>query len=167
MANIDTNQHGLHRGHLVWELDVVEVAANLGVDLLQNVGCLGEVEAEGVPDSDYLGGDLVLLVKLLVVLVDAFIAKHHDEYDWVAQIVSFGEVVLDLLLQLVHVCLVLKFEPGWLLNLHAKHFLSLHEAFVNVVCGGEVASELSTGLRWALVAHDPLALLKVNGLLDR
>ena len=34
MTHIDSNQHGASFGHLVWELQVEEIASNLAVDLL-------------------------------------------------------------------------------------------------------------------------------------
>ena len=44
VANIDTDQHRLHVAHLVGQFEVVEVAAHLAIELLQDVGGLGEVE---------------------------------------------------------------------------------------------------------------------------
>ena len=102
-----------------------------------------------------------------MLLVDGLVPEHHHKHLGVAQTVTLGQVGLNFLLQLDHIGLILKLKPSWLLNAHAKHFLSLNEAFIDVVGRGEVASELAIGSRWALIDHDPIVLGQIDRLLDR
>ena len=62
-----------------------QVAAHLAIELLQDVGGLGEVEGgRAACGSHDLRGDVVQLVQLLVPVVEALPAEDHDKYLWEA-----------------------------------------------------------------------------------
>ena len=54
MADIDSDKHSSLFGHLVRELEVEKVSPNLTVDLLENIGRLGQIEFVTVPGSHNL-----------------------------------------------------------------------------------------------------------------
>jgi len=59
MTHINTDQHGALLGKDFRELQVVEVATSLGVDLPEDVGGLGQTELASVPEGDDLRRNLV------------------------------------------------------------------------------------------------------------
>jgi len=94
VADIDTNEHGLHVGHLVRELEVEEISTHLGVDLLQDVRGLGKIELHSVARGHNLRRDLVDSVQVFVGLIKLLISEHSDN-DFREAILSLGHVVLD------------------------------------------------------------------------
>ena len=80
MTYINSDEHGPHVVHLVWEFQVVEITSHLAVDLLENVGRLGEVETSSVSGCDHLRGDLVELVQLLMLRVKRLISEDHEQH---------------------------------------------------------------------------------------
>ena len=89
MAHIDANQHGLQVLYLFRQLEVVQVAAHLAIDLLEDVRGLREVESPLLlaarSHNDTLGaynlrGDLVQLVQLLVLIIEVLISEDHDKH---------------------------------------------------------------------------------------
>ena len=82
MAHVKTDQHGFHRVHLFRELHIIEISSHLGVDLLQYVRSLGQIELVGVPSCNDLAGDLVLLVQLLMLIVEGLVSENHHKHLW-------------------------------------------------------------------------------------
>ena len=86
MAHIDTDQHGSLAVHRRRELHLVEIPADLAVDLPQNIRSLGEVEGAGVATSHHLGGDLVHGADLLEHLVVRLPVDDAHGHLWVAEL---------------------------------------------------------------------------------
>ena len=85
MADVDTDQHGALVVHGVWELHLVEVTADLAVDLTQDIGGLGQVEAHGIADRDDLRGDLVHHARIFDLFVVGLAIQNADYNLWVAE----------------------------------------------------------------------------------
>ena len=69
MADIDSNQHGLHVVHGRWKLKMEQVALYLRVDLPEDVGRFAHVEGAPNASCDHLRRDLELVEELLVLWV--------------------------------------------------------------------------------------------------
>ena len=74
MAYINTDKHGTHLLHLLWELHRKEVATCFAVYLLQDIGGFAQIERVPIAASDYLRWALVLTEDLFVHLVDLLAA---------------------------------------------------------------------------------------------
>ena len=165
MAHIDTYQHRLHVAHLVGQFEVEEVAAHLAIELLQDVGGLGEVEGgEAALSSHDLRGDVVELVQLLVPVVEVLPAEDHDKHLWEAFIltVTIEDVILDPLLNLTHFALTLELGPEGFLNYDLELSAGLDQSIIDVVsCSIVIATRAS------LVHEDPFIATKVDSLVNR
>ena len=135
VTDIDSNEHGPHLLHGLWEFQVEEVTSNLAVDLSEDVGGFGGVEAVGISDGDHLRWDLVLLEEFLVHLVLIFLAKHNDDHLGVSEHTTFAwhHVVEELLFDLESVSLIFSLDKGWLFNLDLELSTSLDEGIVDLV----------------------------------
>ena len=166
MAHVKTDQHGFHRVHLFRELHIVKISSHLGVDLLQYVRSLGQIELVGVPSCNDLAGDLVLLVQLLMLIVEGLVSENHHKHLWMLQHSTFTHEKLNFFLQFFDISLVVKLNPVRLGNSHSKFSLRIHKVVVNRVSSLEVVSAVTSCSSRFLVADDPLLVYELNRLLD-
>ena len=131
--------------------------------MLENIGSLREVKFVSIEGGHYLRGDLIQLVELLVLVIEALIAKNHKEHFW-ESVLSCSDIVLNFFLHAIQIGLVLKFDPIWLLDSDAKLDTGLSERLKDVVCGVIVVATFPFG---ALIDHDPLISEQIDTLLDR
>ena len=165
MAHIDTDQHRLHVAHLVGQFEVEQVAAHLAIELFQDVGGLGEVEGgEAALSSHDLRGDVVELVQLLVLVVEVLPAEDHDKHLREAHIfaVFIEDVILDRLLNLIHLALIIELDPEGFLNYDLELSAGLDQSFIDVVSWPKV---IAAGAN--LVHEDPFISTKVDSLVNR
>jgi hypothetical protein len=80
VAHVDTNQHRAHLVHDRRELQSVEVAAHLAVDLAQDVGRFAQVELEGVAHGDTLRRQPEVVHDLLVHGVVVLVLEQENYY---------------------------------------------------------------------------------------
>ena len=135
MTDINSNQHGslLFKG--LWELELEQIAANLAVDLTQNVGRFGQVKRPAVPHRDHLRRHLIRLEDFFEHRVVGLEAEHSDADHWVSEDTSLriNHILSELVLQLVFVVLVVKLDPVGLLDIKLKLLASIAHRFVDVV----------------------------------
>ena len=107
-------------------------------------------------------GDLVELVQLLVLVVEVLSAEDHDKHLWEAiSTISCDDVLLDILLDLLHVCLIFKLDPVRFFNNDVELLTCLDQALVDVVCEAIIIST-----RASLVHEDPFILTQCDSLLN-
>lgn len=162
MADIDTNEHGLDSFEHSGELHGEEIAADLRVDLSEDVRGLGHVEFGSVAHSDHLRWHLVLLEQLLVHLVVVFVGEDHQDDQGVTEhrLGALHHEVEQTALHLVSVSLVFYLKEVGLFNADLKLTASVDEVVVDGV--GDVVVGASLASLRVLVDHDPLLGLQVN-----
>ena len=85
MAHIDTDEHRSHLTHGVRELHVVQIAANLAVDLLKDVCRLAEVEFVSISARDNLRRYPIFLEDFLEHRIVVLISEDCDTHDRVSE----------------------------------------------------------------------------------
>lgn len=165
MANIYTDEHCLHTVHLLWQFQVEQVAAHLAVNLLQHVRCLREIEFSSISGGHDLGRNLVQLVKLLVLLVQALVTEDQDDHFWEAELPRTCHVELQFFLHGLNVCLVVKLDPMRFSNTEVELTRAFHKAFVNVVRSVVIATAVRVSF-WSHVGHNPLLMPQIDRLLN-
>lgn len=159
VAHVNADQHGSLLVEHLRELQVVEVAASLAVDLANDVGGFGEVELVRVAEGHDLRGDAVLKHYLLEHLVVVFSLEHAEHNSRMTELSSSLNVLADLSVEFATVVLFLHLDPVGLLNLDSELLRGLHEIVVNGVSCLEDAIV-------AFVNHDPAVFKQVGGLDD-
>ena len=86
MADIDSDEHGAHLGHLVRELHGEEIATDLTVHLLQHVGSLRQVERVPVAGGDDLGWHAVVSKHLFEHLVVVLASENGQAKSWMSEV---------------------------------------------------------------------------------
>ena len=162
MADIDSNQHGAHLGHLLRELHGEEVATDLTVHLLQDVGSLRQVERVPVAGGDDLGWDAVVSKHLFEHLVVVLASENGQAKSWMSEVsLVLHHELLKSEAKFLFVLLVLELDPVGLFDLDLELSRCLDQIVVDLVSDGEVVPPLTL-----LVDHDPLVVLEVDGILD-
>ena len=96
MAHIYADEHGpLLSGNVVWELQVVEVATHLAVNLSKDVACFREVELPGVAHGHHLRGDIVLKHHFFEASVVGLFVQNCDDNSWVLNLCSVKHKVAN------------------------------------------------------------------------
>lgn len=169
VTNIDSDQHRFHVVHDLRELEVEEVAFDLGVDLAQDVRGLTHVEFKAIASGDNLRWDLELMEELLVHFVVMLLTKHnHDDLGVSEHTVwSVHHVIKELTFDLSVVVFSLKLDEVGLLNFDLERIACLHKRVVNAVSDLEVGALPRVGPLRVLIDHHPLTLEQVDSLLDR
>jgi hypothetical protein len=72
------------------------------------------------------------------------------------------DVVLELLLETVHISLVLQLDPVRFLDLDVEGAAGLNKGLEDVVCGNVVTALPRTLLLWALVDHNPVLVAQLD-----
>ena len=142
MADVNADEHGSLVGHGVWELHLVEIAADLGVDLPEDVGGLAHVEGSPVAAGDHLRRNLVHRAHLLHHLVVGLPVEDADGNLWVPEActLTLHHVVEEGALQLCLVVLPLQLDEVRLLNSNLKHGAGVTERLVDLVGHFKVAN---------------------------
>ena len=162
MANVDSDEHRAHLGHQLRELHGEEVATDLAVHLLQDVGCLRQVERVTVASGDDLRWHAVVSKHLLVHLVVVLASEHSQAKSGMFEVfLVFHHVLPESEAQFFFVLLVLHLDPVRLFNLDLELTRCLDEVVVDLVSDGEVVPPLTL-----LVDHDPLVVLEMDCLLN-
>lgn len=155
MANVNTNQHG-ERIQTLGHLKIVQIAANLAVDLLQDVGSFRKIELESIAGGDNLRWHAVVFEHLLVHGVKTFVAE-NNYHDFGVLEVIYSHIVLKISLKLHSISFIVELNPIWLFDTHFQLTARFGEVVEHVV--GLVIES-------AAVADDPLLMEQRDTVVD-
>mmetsp|Transcript_55466 Transcript_55466/g.76271 ORF Transcript_55466/g.76271 Transcript_55466/m.76271 type:complete len:216 (+) Transcript_55466:906-1553(+) len=113
-------------------LQIIQITANLAVDLLEDIGSFRQVKLESIASSHNLGWHAVVFQHFLVHGVEALITKNTKHNCRMLEVV-LTHVVLKLSFQALSVLLIIKLNPIWLFNFHPKLSTSFCDIVVNVI----------------------------------
>lgn len=159
MTNINTDQHRSFLGKNFRELQVVQVATSLGVDLSEDVGGLGQIELISVSEGHNLRWNFVTQHHLLEHFISCFPLQDAQNDSWVAELAGTLNIVANLVVELLPVRFLRELNPVGLFNFEAKLLRGLAQVVVDIICNTENSVIV-------FVDHDPLVLQQVLRFVD-